>query len=124
MAKLTAKQEAFVAAYSGNGTAAARAAGYKGTDAVLAQVASENLRKPEVVAAIKGRQEKAIRPLILSREQRQEFWSSIVMDQEAFLSDRLRASELLGKSEADFTAKVEHSGKVTLEDLLAGDADD
>ena len=36
------------------------------------------------------------------------------------LSDRIRALELLGKHQAAFTDKVEHSGKVTLEDLVCG----
>lgn len=45
-------------------------------------------------------------PKIANRQQRQEFWSSVMNDAEVDLSVRLRASELLGKSEADFTEKV------------------
>lgn len=49
------KQQLFVLHYlatGGNGTEAARRAGYKGSDATLAQVAHENLNKPEVAAAV------------------------------------------------------------------------
>lgn len=115
---LTAKQKAFVEAYAGNATEAARLAGYAGNDATLAQVGSENLRKPEVAAAIAARQAPAQAARIASREQRQAFWTAVMTDVDAPLSDRLRASELLGKSEADFLTKVEVKGKVTLEELL------
>lgn len=49
--RLTAKQILFIDAYianGGNGVQAARSAGYQGNDATLAQVAYENLRKPEI----------------------------------------------------------------------------
>src|SRR5690349_5940748 len=101
MAKLTAKQQAFIAAYSGNGTEAARLAGYAGSDQVLGQVASENLKKPEIQKAIAARQSKASASLIASREERQTFWTSLMRDTELGLYDRVRASELLGKSQAD-----------------------
>jgi hypothetical protein len=54
MTKLTLKQQRFVNAYtrSGNGRLAAKEAGYNGNDHTLEQIASENLRKPEVTAAI------------------------------------------------------------------------
>jgi len=52
--KLTGKQRAFIAHYleTMNGTEAARRAKYKGDDNTLASVASENLRKPKIRAAI------------------------------------------------------------------------
>lgn len=59
--KLTDKQRAFVAAYLDspdcrwNATRAAEKAGYSGSDAVLATVGSENLRKPKIRAAIEER---------------------------------------------------------------------
>lgn len=53
---LTGKQRAFVNAYLGdaqfNATKAARQAGYAGKDHTLESVGSENLRKPEIKAAI------------------------------------------------------------------------
>src|SRR4051812_20270005 len=53
---LTVKQQAFCRAYvrnNGNGVQAAREAGYRGTDATLRTVASENLTKPKVKAFLK-----------------------------------------------------------------------
>lgn len=109
---LTEKQRKFVEAFTGNATDAARKAGYKGSDGVLAQVGSENLRKPEIAAALKERSQKATAALIANRQARQEFWTKSMNDVGADLRDRLRASELLGKSEADFIERHEHSGAV------------
>ena len=41
-------------------------------------------------------------PRILSKHQRQEFWSNSMQDGEVDFSNRLRSSELLGKSCGDF----------------------
>jgi len=63
MVRWTDKQRAFVDAYLSatkdrwNGTAAARAAKYNGSDAVLAGIAWENLRKPHIAEEIKRRLE-------------------------------------------------------------------
>jgi len=55
---LTLKEQRFALAYvletAGNGTQAARLAGYKGDDNVLAGVAYENLRKPKIRAYIQN----------------------------------------------------------------------
>lgn len=57
--KLTTKQKLFVEFYLGaahcNATEAARMAGYRGNDATLAAVGSENLRKPHISALISQR---------------------------------------------------------------------
>ena len=53
--KLTLKQLKFIKQYfecNGNGTEAARRAGYKGNQDVLGVVAFENLRKPNIQSAI------------------------------------------------------------------------
>lgn len=44
-----------------------------------------------------------------SSKERKEFWSEI-MDTAEKPSDRLKASELLGRSEADFTDTIRHGG--------------
>lgn len=117
---LSHRQQAFVDAYTGNGTAAARAAGYGGDDATLAVQASRLLKLPKIQQALAARNAKVeaqvldnIRVgLIAGRHQRQAFWTQVMNDVSAEMADRLRASELLGKSEADFTAKVQHDGAV------------
>ena len=58
--KLTIKQERFVQEYNvdGNGTRAARSAGYKGNDNTLATVSVENLRKPAIAERVTFLQQK------------------------------------------------------------------
>lgn len=107
MPKLTAKQRKFVAVYDGNGTRSARLAGYAGTDGVLAQVAHENLRKPEIVTAIEAREAERNGPAIKRREELQVWWSGLVDDEARDLSTRLRASELLAKSQGVFLERRE-----------------
>lgn len=55
---LTKKQDAWTESYLANGfngTEASRAAGYKGSDNVLAQVARENLRNPQIASRVRAR---------------------------------------------------------------------
>lgn len=109
---LTPRQKKFADVYAGNATEAARLAGYKGSDATLAQTGSDLLRNPEIAAVIKARESKEVRPLVSTRQQRQAFWSEVMNAKETDMAHRLKASELLGKSEADFTDKLQHSGAV------------
>lgn len=118
MAKLTAKQRRFAHVYDGNGTKAAREAGYSGGENVLAQVARENLRKPQIRQLIDSREEKQTKAPIASREERQVFWSRTMLDESIDWSTRLRASELLGKSQADFIERVEHQAGAGFEAFL------
>lgn len=115
---LNVRQLKFVAAFAGNATQAARDAGYTGSDDVLAHTGADLLRNPQVAKALAKRSEKATSKLVGSREARQQFWASIADDTGADLAQRLRASELLGKSCADFIERVEHSGKLSLEELV------
>jgi phage terminase small subunit len=116
--KLTSKQRKFAEVYAGNGTAAARAAGYRGSDNVMAQIARRNLRIPELAQVIRLREVEEFRPAVLSRHERQLFWSQVAMDKTESIAVRLRASELLGKSEGDFVERVEATTTVTLEQLV------
>lgn len=115
---MTLKQKLFIESYSGNATEAARTAGYDGSDAVLAQIGHENMRKPEIVSEIKNRENKIVSNTIVTRVQRQEFWSSIMMDGSFDIYARIKASELLAKSEGDFAKKNDSKPGVTLEQLV------
>lgn len=119
--ELSIKQQRFIDFYDGNGTDAARKAGYKGTDKALSVLASRMLGKSRIREAVEARNKKKGSRLIATREQRQEFWTSVMSDTSADLRDRLKASELLGRSESDFVEKIEHSGTITLEKLLCGE---
>lgn len=137
---LTAKQQAFVERYAGNAEEAARAAGY--SDSFSRVRAHELLRRPEIIAAIKARKPTpAARKRIADREERQRFWTRVLRGQvgepltdkngqpvvddngqpvlsPAPLKERLKASELLGKSEGDFLDRVEVSADSSFADML------
>lgn len=106
--KLTAKQQRFVDAYDGNATKAAIAAGYSEKTAYSA--GQRLLKNVEIQTAIQERENRRIQPLIMTREERQTMWSEIARDKGERTQDRLKASELLGKSEADFVERQEISG--------------
>ena len=103
--KLTAKQQAFVEAYAGNATAAALAAGYSPKTAY--SQGQRLLKIVEVQDAIKAREAQRLAPTIASRRERQEFWTSVLRNEEEAMKNRLKAAELLGKSEGDFLERVE-----------------
>lgn len=115
--KLTEKQRRFVEAYmgeaAGNATEAARLAGYKGNAKTLGAVGAENLAKPGIQQAIDKRVDAD--PKIATREERQRFWTSVMNGDPEHgileMRDRLKASELLGKTQADFVERHEHTGK-------------
>ncbi len=65
--------------------------------------------KPAVIAAIAEIEAETCKESnlkIKTRMQRQDFWSTMMDDLGAQRCDRLRASELLGRSEADFTDNI------------------
>jgi len=103
-------QQKFIAAYNGNATEAARIAGYKNPR----RSGSRLLTKVDIVQAIQQRNTKQVAPLIATRAQRQEFWTKTMMDTNQEIKDRLKASELLGRSEADFTDKQTVEGELKL----------
>ncbi len=61
-----------------------------------------NLR---VIEAIKAIDDKTRAESVASRKQRQEFWTN-TMNNDPLMINKLRASELLGRSEADFTDNI------------------
>ena len=103
--KLTAKQQAFVDAYAGNATAAALAAGYSPKTAY--SQGQRLLKIAEVQDAIKAREAQRFAPTIATRLERQQFWTSVLRNEDEAMKDRLKAAELLGKSEGDFLERVE-----------------
>ena len=116
MAKLTIKQKKFKEVYSGNATKAAIKAGYSKKTA--RSQGQRLLTNVDILKAIQTRETKEINTLIADRQERQQFWTEVIrktMKRAGIKMDhRLKASELLGKSEADFTENVKHTG---LEDL-------
>jgi len=61
------------------------------------------LKDPRVVEAIAKRDDIEDSPVIAGRIERKEFWSHVMISETFEIRDRLKASELLGKSECDFS---------------------
>ena len=95
--EFTVKQQRFIDAYDGDIKKAAVKA------EITYQYARRCATKSNIMAAIKSRQDTEVRPnTIMNRQQRQEFWTKVAESEDEAMRDRLRASELLGKSNADF----------------------
>ena len=113
---LSSKQKKFVQAYMGNATEAAIKAGY--SEKTARSQGQRLLTKADIKQAIQKREEKQTSAVIATREQRQEFWTKIMYDNEADMKDRLKSSELLGRSQADFTEKLEVATNEDFAELL------
>ena len=120
---LTKKQAAFVVTFDGDATNSAKRAGYNGNQNSLAKIGHELLQHTEVVRQLKERDAKENKPRIASRLKRQQFWSEVMLDISEDMKHRLKASELLGRSEADFIEKINVTG-MSLEDLVGGSMTD
>jgi phage terminase small subunit len=124
--KLTTKQNKFIEYYAGNATEAARMAGYKGNDATLRAIASENLTKPNILQAIKKREEVEINKRNVTRREKLELLTEIMRNDIAYvvtrddgtekikpeipIKERIKAIETHCKMNGDFIQKHEHSG--------------
>jgi hypothetical protein len=102
--RLTSKQIRFAELYTGNGTAAAIESGYSKKSA--SAQATQLLKNPLIIEAIQEHESVRTEKRIATREQRQVFWTTIMLDDGKHMKDRLRASELLGKSNGDFMDRV------------------
>lgn len=114
--KLTPKQQAFVDAYMGeargNATEAARRAGYRGSDAVLASVGAENLRKPQIAEAIAERQQRVESSRIATIEEIQQVLTGIIRDGGEETQHRINASKELAKMQGAYIDRkeIKHEG--------------
>lgn len=101
-----------------NASRAAQAAGYSSRTAY--SQGQRLLKNVEVSKAINAAMTERKNKLIATRERRQQFWTAVMMDTEQDMKHRLRASELLGKSEADFTERkeIKTNEPLTLADLM------
>ena len=119
---MTHRQELFIQEYlnSLNATQSAIRAGYSPKTAY--SIGQRLLKNVEVLRAINTAMNERKNTLIATREQRQEFWTAVMNDCDTAMKDRLKASELLGKSEGDFTDKVQANiSGMTLADLVMED---
>ena len=134
---LNIMQQKFADNYNGEGTGTQSAilAGYSPKTAY--STASRLLKHSEVVQYLNKRKEiesKDVmlerKAIIMSRHERQAFWSAVANGEvgetqvvgdttllvPAKMNDRLKASELLGRSEADFTENTNLKGEVNVKE--------
>jgi len=114
MSELTAKQKQFCIEYlkDFNGTQAAIRAGYS------KDTANEQSSRLLINVNVKKKIQK-LADEILGNDikfilENVYFWQSVRDDKEQSTTDRLKASDLLGKYKAMFTEKIEHSGGVNI----------
>ena len=112
MAKLTIKQELFVKEYlvDFNATQAAIRAGYSEDSA--RQIGADNMSKAYIKEAIQKEVDSIKSGADKDIIENIRFWRRLREDSEASNSDKIRASEMLGKYRAMFTDRIEHSGNV------------
>ncbi len=105
---LNPKQRAFVAAYasSGSPTRAAREAGYPHAD-VQGSRLLRNIRVQAAIASITSPLEERLKEAIAQAEERRQFWTAVMRDPGVAWRERLRASELLGRSYGDFIERIQ-----------------
>ena len=102
---MTPKQKKFIECYSGNATQAAELAGYSQRTAY--SQGQRLLKNVEIVEQIRQREDKYILAVTADRTERQSFWTCLMRNPEERTSDRLKASELLAKSEGDFLERIQ-----------------
>jgi phage terminase small subunit len=120
---LTQKQRAFVEHYmtTGNATESAKLAGYSGHNRqAFGNLGSQLLKNPKIRHALSARARFDV--LTLTREERQRMWSAMALDKTVPALARLKASELLAKSQRDFVQQIEQTvtHKTDLQDSLLG----
>ena len=108
--RLSELQKKFVVAYDGNATRTAELVGYR----CPKDAGCRAMRHVEIRKLLDARRQAEIRPGVATRQERQRFWSEIMQDQEIPWKHRLKASELLGKSQGDFIQKLEGVSGPTL----------
>ena len=109
---LTERQHRYVDCFDGNIKRSALAAGIS---YIYAKELHTKTYYAHVQTALTERREAVSREDIATREERQKFWTSVERDKSLNMSDRLRASELLGKSEADFIDVVKSDSIMRLQ---------
>lgn len=118
MPALTTKQKRFAELYDGNGVKTAKEAGYNGNSNVLNQIAIKNLANPRIRTIIDAREGERFDGKIADREDRQLFWTKVMYDDSQAMSLRLQASQLLGKSQADFVDRQQIDAQINKQSVI------
>lgn len=121
MKEITAKQKKFCEYYigCGNATEAALKAGYK--ESYARDQIHKLLQKVGICRYIEELNKKIEKNKIASITEIQEFWTGILKSENYKITDRLKASELLGKSKGAFLDRLEVDGGVSI--VISGEDD-
>lgn len=116
--KLTVKQKRFANEYikSGNATQSYIDAGYSATSRSVAEANSRRLLGNERVHTyIELMNKKLEEESIADMKEIKQFWTKVIRSEEKYveMKDRIRASELIARTNGAFLDKVEHSGETT-----------
>lgn len=110
--KLGEKQRRFVEVFNGDSEQSARLAGYSDpADAARSLMSNEAVRD----ALYRKRRPLEREGIVAGRQDRLAFWSRVMDDEAQEMSVRLRASELLAKSDGDFVERREVLGAMAIE---------
>ncbi len=114
MAGMTVKQKMFADEYikTGNAKQSYINAGYSARGNSAEANASRLLRNDKVLAYIKQRNQEIDKDTIADMTEVKEFWTNMLRNRAADPKDRLKASELIAKTNGAFLDRVEHSGSI------------
>jgi phage terminase small subunit len=124
MAGMTVKQKMFADEYikTGNATQSYISAGYKARGNGAEVNACKLLRNTKVRDYIMKRNKELDKSTIADMQEVKEFWTNLLRDKKTDTKDRLKASELIAKTNGAFLDRVEHSGSiVTIVDDIDGE---
>lgn len=119
--QLTRQQVMFCNYYleTGNAYQSALKAGYSEQTADKKSYAL--LQKPEIQEYLEKQRAKMDKTNIMTIEQIQEFWTNVITNGKYDIKDRLKATELLGKSLGSFIDRVESKNHNTNEVVFIDD---
>ena len=137
--QLNHRQKLFVEAYCGDSADAAIQAGYSGTMDSMRRQGDKLLSDPTIMECIKARSRylNKMGNAVASREERQMMWTAIMNNEDPHhreekdsngipipkanlpMNMRLKASELLGKSEGDFVERIDINANVSISDIIS-----
>lgn len=135
------KQRTFIEAFTSDESEellmAVRTAGFSGNDTYLRAMGRKMLNDLTVIKAITERDNyrESRNGVVATRLERQAFWTDLMRNDDKSahpeydannlpkkinipLGSRIKASELLGRSETDFIEKVDVSGNISISDII------
>jgi len=117
MANITAKQKMFADEYikTGNAKQSYISAGYSARGNAAEAAASRLLRSVKVRDYIRQRNKELDKDTIADMTEVKEFWTNMLRNRAADPKDRLKASELIAKTNGAFLDRIENSGIIKID---------